>query len=189
MQGKQALFTYVVNVPLFAVLASLWPVSAQETDILDDLPRSWDTQGTAKYFQPCGKNSPVCLYILAWMVIEDDRPLRVESCLVLKVRDKGEGYWLGHLCRRPADKEPEWRLSTTYVIDGQETKYFRDRCITHAKIFKDKPSNKQLYDALKFEEVNWSFKQEKGWKFVSCGVCEKSWKQAIGEKPNQFFGQ
>jgi hypothetical protein len=26
-------------------------------------------------------------------------------------------------------------------------------------------------------------------RFVGCGVCEKSWQEAIGEKPTRFFGR
>ena len=63
------------------------------------------------------------------------------------------------------------------------------RWIHHSKTFKKKLENKELYAALSFSDVDWSFGQEKGWKFVGCGVCEQSWLEAIGEKPTIFFGQ
>jgi hypothetical protein len=59
----------------------------------------------------------------------------------------------------------------------------------HAKRFKGRPSNKDIYGALSIEDVNWRFELEKGWRFVGCGVCEKSWDKAIGEKPSRFFGR
>jgi hypothetical protein len=68
-------------------------------------------------------------------------------------------------------------------------KYYPGLWLFHATQFKKRPTNKKLYAALSFEEVDWTFRQEKGWKFVSCGVCEKSWQEVTGEKPTKFFGR
>ena len=36
--------------------------------------------------------------VLAWTILEDDRPLRLESCLVWRELEDGDGYSLAHLC-------------------------------------------------------------------------------------------
>jgi hypothetical protein len=170
-----------------AFLATGSSVSPQEKRVPNELPRSWSLEEIAKQTPPYGTKDPV--YVLAWKVIEDDRPVRVETCLVLKVLEKNEGYRFAHLYRHPADKKPEWGLSMTHVSGEKGTKYYPGAWLFHTSTFKKKPSNEELYAALSFEEVNWSFSLEKGWKYVGCGVCEQNWKEAIGEKPTRFFGQ
>lgn len=177
-----------------AMLVVVWPVGSaarsQETSPPNELPRSWNLEEIAKQTPPYGAEGRV--HVLAWKVMVDDRPLRVESCLVLKVLDTDSDYgrWcLAHLYRHPGEKKPEWRLSMIHVSGEKGTKYFPGLNIMQAKRFKTRPGNKELYAALSIEEVGWTFKQEKGWKFVSCCVCENTWKAAIGETPTRFFGQ
>ncbi len=169
-------------------ICALWlaPYLGQNP-VPNELPRSWSLEEIAKKTPPYGADGRVC--VLAWKVVEDERPVRVESCLVFKVLSKNKGYCLAHLCRDPAQEKAEWHLSMTHVKGEKGTKYYPGADILHAKRFEARPGNKELYGSLSFEEVNWSFEQETGWKFVSCGVCEKSWQAAIGEKPTQFFGR
>jgi hypothetical protein len=187
MRTTQLFFLITVGASLF--IGAVWPAPyAQEKPVPNELPRTWSLDEIAKETPSYGVDGRV--FVLAWKIMEDHRPLRVESCLVLKVLDKNEGYCLAHLFRHPSQKKPEWHLSTTHAIGGEMgTKYFTGLDIFHAKRFKARPGNKELYAALSFEEVNWTFAQEKGWKFVSCGVCEKSWQEVIGDKPTQFFGR
>jgi hypothetical protein len=176
------------------LLGSIVPAGyAQEKakkTIPNELPRSWSFEEIVKATPPSGVKDPV--YVLAWSVTEDDRPCRVESCLVMRILEKDDGYgrWcLAHLYRHPDDKKPEWRVSMIHVSGEKGTKYYPGLWIHQCMRFKEKPGNKELYAALPTEEVRWSFDQEKGWRFVSCGVCEKSWQEAIGEKPTRFFGK
>ncbi len=187
MQRTRMLFCGAVAAALF--ICASWPSAhAQEKPVPNELPRNWTLEEIAKEMPPHGADGRV--YVLAWTITEDDRPLRVESCLVLKALDKNGGYCLAHLFRHPAEKEPKWQLSRTHVLGEEGTKYgVAGLWLLHSKRFDDRPGNKALYAALSFEEVNWSFELEKGWKFVSCGVCEKSWQEAIGEKPTKFFGR
>ncbi|WP_020472832.1 hypothetical protein [Zavarzinella formosa] len=150
----------------------------------NELPRSWSLEEIDKQMPgPRGDR----VYVLAWKIVEDDRPLRVESCLAIRVFDKNEGYGLWHLWRHPADKNLKWQVAYTHVTGEKNTKYFPGLDLLHAKQFKNRPGNKELYASLTFEEVNWSFELEKDWKVVGCGVCEKSWEEVIGEKPAKFF--
>jgi hypothetical protein len=100
-----------------------------------------------------------------------------------------KGYYLAHLYRHPNDKQPEWRESMTHVTGAKGTKYFPGLWLFHCKRFETKPGNKEVYAALSSEEVDWTFRLEGGWKYVGCGVCERSWQEAIGEKPTRFFDQ
>jgi hypothetical protein len=77
----------------------------------------------------------------------------------------------------------------THVTGKEGTKYFPGLWLFHSERFKARPTNKDLYAALGFEQVNWRFDLEKGWQFVGCGVCERNWLEAVGEKPTRFFGQ
>jgi hypothetical protein len=161
----------------------------QQEPVPNELPRSWNLEDIARKTPPYGAKGRV--YVLAWKIMEDDRPLRVESCLVLKVLDEEKGHrrWhLVHLCRHPTEKKPEWELSMIHVSGGKGTKYYPGLWIFHSKMLKDRPGNKDIYAALGDEDVGWSFGQEKGWRFVSCGVCEKTWQAAVGERPTRFFG-
>jgi hypothetical protein len=172
-------------VALLLASAAWLPADPQEKPVPNELPRSWDLDAIAKETPPLGSEGRV--YVLAWKVVEDERPLRVESCLVLKVLAGNEGYCLAHLYRHPAQKPSEWHLGMTHVTGKAGTKYFPGLDIMHVKRFKARPSNREVYAALSFEEVNWSFELTKSWKLVSCGVCEKSWQEAIGEQPTHFF--
>jgi len=153
----------------------------------NELPRSWSMEEICKAAPPYGGEGRV--YVLAWQIIEDDRPMRIESCLVLQVLENEKRYTLSHLYRHPDVKKPEWNLSMTHVSGEKGTKYYPGLWLFHAKGFKARPTNKDVYGALSMEDVNWRFELEKGWRFVGCGVCEKSWEEAIGEKPSRFFGR
>jgi hypothetical protein len=157
--------------------------------IPNELPRSWSLEEIAEATPPCATKSHV--YVLAWKVMEDDRPLRVESCLALRVLDEddGDGRWcLAHLYRHPSDKRPEWRLSSSHLRGGKKAGKF-GLWISHYKCFKVRPTNKVIYASFSSEELNWSFKQPEGYGFVSCAVCEKNWEAVVGEKPTRFFGR
>jgi hypothetical protein len=172
---------------LLLATCAAWPADCpREKSVPNELPRSWSLEEVAKATPPYGVKGRV--YVLAWRIQEDERPLRVESCLVLRVLEKNKGYCLAHLHRHPADKNPKWDLSISHVSGEKGTKYWPGLWIMHAKSFKNRPGNKEVYAALSWENVDWRFDLNKGWKIVSCGVCEKSWLEATGEKPTKFFG-
>jgi hypothetical protein len=178
---------YVAAMVLVALAPMSSPFPGVKT-VPDALPRSWSLEEISKAAPPYGAEGRV--YVLAWTVVEDSRPLRVESCLVLKIlnEESENGRWcLAHLYRHPVDQKAKWRLSLTHVSGEPGTKYFLGVDLFHAKRFDEKPGNKELYAALAFEEVNWNFELEKGWTVVGCGVCERSWQEAVGEKPTRFF--
>jgi hypothetical protein len=147
----------------------------------NELPTSWRLDEIRK----AASADPDCrAYVLAWKAVQDERPLRVETCLVLTVHsnDDGSPYWrLSHLYRHPLAKKPEWELSMTHVFDRNGGLWF-----IHCAALR-KPSNKEIYASLDFANANWSFAHEKGWEVLDCRVCEKTWRQVVGEKPTKFF--
>jgi hypothetical protein len=168
------------------IAATLALAAGPPAGVPDELPRAWSLEEIAKATPPFGVRGRV--YPLAWKVVEDDRPLRVESCLVLK--DDGEGRWtLTHLYRHPMAKDAAWRLSEIHVTGEPGTKYYPGLDILHVKRFAARPGNKDVYAALGLEGLGWKFGPEDGWRFVGCGVCEENWRAALGEKPTRFFGR
>jgi len=176
------------SISFFFFLTTL--IAAEPNAEQSGLPAGWKLAEIAKEMPPYGAEGKI--FVLAWMIKEDDRPLRVETCLVLKEmsEESEQGRWcLAQLYRHPNSKKPEWQLSSTHHSGGEPgTKYFAGLDILHAERFKKKPSSKTIYDALGWEQVNWTFELEKDWKLVGCGVCEDAWQTAIGEKPTKFFG-
>ena len=151
-----------------------------------ELPRGWDLAEIEEAAPPYGAGGRVS--VLAWKVVEDDRPLRVETCLVLKDlggEAKDRRWCLAHLYRHPLDKDPAWRLPPVWVSPPAPLGPEKAVVVDHFKRLKAKPGNKDVYDAL--GDVQWRFELEKGWKLVGCGVCEKTWEAATGERPTRFF--
>ncbi len=152
----------------------------------NELPRAWDLAEIERATPPYGAGGTV--YVLAWKVEEDNRPLRVETCLVLKDlgEDNEHGRWcLAHLYRHPLDKDRTWQCPF-WVSPPPPFGPEKPATIDYAKRFKTKPKNKDIYESLK--DVQWQFALEKDWKLVGCAVSERTWEAAIGEKPTRFFG-
>lgn len=176
----------IAAVVLLALCAASVTAAPRQKPVSNEPPRSWDLDEIARE-TPTFAGGRV--YVLAWTIMEDedDRRLRVESCLVMRVLDKKEGYCLAHLYRHPNNKKPQWELSMTHVMGAKGTKDYPGQWYIHTKCFEKRPGNKEVYGSLSFEEVDWTFECEKGCKLVDCGVCEKTWREVIGERPTRFF--
>jgi len=149
------------------------------------VPQSWDFWAISD----ATTGGPGIVYVLAWSISEYEGH-RGESCLTMRVleNDNGYGRWCAsHLYFDRSDGDHKWRESMVHVTRRYETIGFLGRRIWNSKDFKERPGNTELYSAMGVEELNWSFRNEHGEKFVSCGVCEKSWLEVTGEKPTRFF--
>jgi hypothetical protein len=149
-----------------------------------ELPPSWNVKQIEKEVPNNGAGR---FYVLAWYASEwtyMGKKYRADKCLVMRVLDKSEsGRWrLYGLYRGDSDGDFRWRLSMHHAIGGEAGPtgmwYF------HYKHFKTRPTNKDIYDALSWT-VLWEFRGDEN--CVGCGVCEKNWETAIGEKPTRFF--
>jgi len=173
------------TVVLLLVAGSTSSAAAPPAPVPSELPRSWSLEEIALQAPPLVPAERV--YALAWSIIEDERPLRVESCLVLKVFADGRHSFV-HLYRRPDQPEAGWQIAMTHVA-GDEPATRPGRWVHHTKLFDKRPTNREVYAALKPAELDWKFDLENSWRFVGCGVCEQSWLAALGEKPTRFFGK
>jgi hypothetical protein len=163
------------------------PLCSQQPEA-DTLPRSWDV----KQIEKDAPNSvvPGRFYVLAWHASAWTylgKEYQEERCLALRLFGKGQSdRWdLYHLYRRPHEKGSRWNLSMHHATGGEAG--LTGRWYFHAKVFTSRPGNKEIYDSLSLSStgVNWKF--ERGDDCAGCGVCQKNWQEAIGEKPTRFF--
>jgi hypothetical protein len=174
-----------IIVGVMAVLIAGSPGPAFVQDIrptTDVIPADWSITELSKVTPPVDDESR--FYVLAWEVIEDDRPLRVEKCLVLRVLDKDDGFgqWcLAKLYRHPGGNDPRWHQSMMHILNDRTG----GELVHHSVRLKAGTGNAGVYAALK--KVNWEFKLSEGWRRISGHVCETNWELAIGEKPSRFF--
>jgi len=166
---------------------NLSPLYSQNPEA-EGLPYSW----YVRQIEKDAPNSvvPGCFYVLAWDASAwtyMGKEWRVESCLALRVfgKDEPDRWDLYHLYRRPLEKDSRWHISMHHATGGEAGP--TGRWYFHSKVFKSRPGNKEIYDSLSSSStgVNWKF--ERGDDCVGCGVYEKSWQEAIGEKPTRFF--
>jgi hypothetical protein len=151
----------------------------------DELPPAWDLEEISQATPPYAVDGTA--HVLAWKILEDDRPLRVESCLVLKALENDEGYSLVHLYRHPDGNEPKWGISQMHVTGEPGTNRFPGMWILHCKRFEQRPTNEEIYAALSYDGVGWQFEIESWWTRAKVRVCERNWQEATGEPPTQFF--
>lgn len=151
------------------------------------VPTGWDLGEMAAATPPYGTDGKV--YLLAWQILEDDRPFRVEEALVLKhlaSNGPGDAYHLARLNRDPADKGSTWSLARTHVSpeSGSDEP---GRMLFHSLGFSHRPTNREIYAALTPDQVRWNFEPEEGWTRTASRVCERNWRASIGEAPTQGF--
>jgi hypothetical protein len=139
------------------------------SDLVNELPPHWDLDEIVE------DNDKGRVLVLAWSILEDDRPLRLESCLVWRELEDGKGYTLTHLSRSPSASNPNWRLLAP------------DGCVGRVKHFDKRPTNDEIYVALRYEGVEWTFEIRDSWNRARCHVCEQNWLEATGEPPRQYF--
>ena len=147
----------------------------------DTLPSSW----TARSRRPAAGRGGRAFYVLTWRVKEDDRPLRVESCLVLKDlgEDDGHGRWcLALLFRHPAAEDAAWRVPVNFpppVPKGQPV-----AAAPESSTLEDRPGNAGVCKFLK--QVRWQVTREEDWRLLGGAVRPRTWRADVGEKPPAF---
>lgn len=144
------------------------------------LPAGWDPEefqyAVRQQVDPDGR-AKVRAELLAWHIMEDDRPLLVDSALVWACveSDKDVRWALLELYRHPRDS-PHWYLSD--VSHGPRALEF----------FNQPPKNAEIYrfvDRLFYDDF---FKQPSpGFHNLSSEVCTRTWLSVTGEQPTRFF--
>jgi hypothetical protein len=131
-----------------------------------EMPKAWRLEDIADAAPPRSDDGPT--HVLAWKIVEDDRPLRVEYCLVLKELKKptkDQGRWvLASLARNPA-KGKEWNFVTIWITPDPEFK--NPPFIMHVEEFKDRPMNAEIYRFM--DKYRWTLGADIDWKLIDGG--------------------
>jgi hypothetical protein len=148
-----------------------------------EVPNAWRSEDIADAAPPRSDDGPT--HVLAWKIIEDDRPLRLEYCLVLKELKnptKDQGRWvISSLVRNPA-KGKEWNFVTIWISPDPEFK--NPPLIMHVEELKARPKNAEIHRFV--DKYGWILGAERDWKLIDGGVCE-AWEKVAGEKPTRPF--
>lgn len=173
------------RLPIIAGLCLLSPfgcsrLSAPRHEVaMDRLPSDWKLTDLAHAALAEGQVATETR-ILIWQIKEDDRPLRVESCIVWLRREdrRGQRWVLANLYRHPSKGQPlpEWRLSAVH-----------DAPHTPRKEYDHPPNNEEVYKFL--EQTWWEFRPRDGFKLIDAAVCVSAWKEAIGQVPTMFYNE
>jgi len=148
-----------------------------------EIPEGWRLADIADAAPP--RSGPGPVHVLAWKVIEDDRPLRVENCLVLKELKKptkSQGRWvLASLYRHPAESK-QWNFVTVWHTPDAE---FKSPPFTmYIEEYKKRPKNAEVHGFM--DRFRWTLGADAGWMLIDGGVCA-AWEKAVGEKPTRSF--
>jgi len=126
------------------------------------------------------------VHVLAWKVSQDDRPITVERCLVLKefAKPGAASRWvLASVCQaRPG----VWFLSEVQYLTAPEGGQPR-HCVwvRHCKTFEARPTNTDVYAFM--DEFEWGLAPRPGWRLLRGRVCTEVWRSVIGAEPTRFF--
>lgn len=170
-----------VGLVAFAVLAAGCDAKNDPGQVApspDRLPSGWVVNDLAS--AAGDKSGPTDVRVLVWQIMEDDRPLYVESCVVWLHWKDGRDYpWrLAHLYRHPKDQQPppEWRLSMVWDVP-----------YTSRQEFDHPPTNADVNQFLK--DTWWKFEPEDRWRLLDAAVCVNTWREVIGEEPTKFYDE
>lgn len=155
-----------------------------ENKIIDDgaFPKDWSLEEIAKAAHPSAV--PGATHVLAWKCIEDDRPWRVEDCLVV-CRLNEVDWYLANVARNLGIKGREkWELVMVHMGPGYKGDPF-GRWVMHIERYDKRPSNKDIYDFM--DEHYWRLGAENGSKLVGGAVCKTTWEAVVKEKPTRDF--
>lgn len=115
-------------------------------------------------------------YLLAFKVIEDDRPLYVEQALIAEQLDDGK-WRLSSVYRHPRENGGSpisWHLSVVFDADQSPT-----------QVFDHRPSEAQVDAFLK--HAWWTFQADHDFRLLKGQVFEATWEKALGYKPKHTF--
>jgi hypothetical protein len=148
-----------------------------------ELPEGWRLEDIDKAIPPYRVRGTT--FVLAWKIVEDDRPLCAEQCLVLKhmeETDRKERWVLASVYRHPKLRNV-WELS---MLATAPDPLFREPSeIWHYQYLVRRPTNKDVYNFM--DDVNWKLDADKGYRLVDGRVCQRAWEAGVGEKPTRSF--
>jgi len=179
--------------PMRSSLLAIWvclSISACGTDPPDavptkELPKDWQVDDITDAMPP--RRDDGSTNVLAWKILEDDRPHRAEYCLAIKhlkkATEKQEQWVLASLARNPA-KGKQWNFVTIWITPDREFK--NPPFIMHIQEYRDRPTNADIHRFM--DKFGWKLGADSNRKLIDGGVCE-AWEKVIGEKPIRLFKQ
>jgi hypothetical protein len=148
-----------------------------------ELPEGWRLDEIDKAMPPYSAGGTT--YVLAWKIVEDDRPLRVEQCIALKhINETGGGdQWvLASLYRHPKLRNL-WEVATLAAAPDPA---FKERTeIRQRQFFLARPNNREVYATMDDWRWNLGADADKDFKLVAGRVCERAWQAGVGQKPTK----
>jgi hypothetical protein len=148
-----------------------------------ELPKDWPMKDIVDAAPPRGDTGAT--HILAWKIIEDARPNRVESCLALKElrqpTEKGERWVLSSLVRNPAMGR-EWNFAIIWATPDTQVK--GPPFIIQVQHYQDRPTNSEIHHFM--DKFDWRLGGYSDCKLVDGGICA-AWEKVVGEKPVRTF--
>jgi len=167
-----------------------WPLSVRTKEP----PASWKLAEIADAAPPRSDRGPV--HVLAWKIVEDDRPLRVEYCLVLKQlaqpTQQQERWSLASLVRVPSG-DKEWDVVTWWMALDPEFK--TPPLVMHQQHFRERPTNSDIYAFM--DKCNWRLGADAdsyigisgkvNESYLIDGGIGRAWPWVIGQRPTRSF--
>ena len=135
----------------------------------DWLPAEMGRAGAAEETPPKAAD----VQILAWKQDIDERPLRVDSALLV-VTVNPKLVILTHIYRHPDDHDG-WQRAMIYDRPGFEAFLAFDRMPTRAEL-----------DAF-LPATDWQFAASDGFRLVASHVCEQAWQDVFHARPWHAF--
>jgi hypothetical protein len=160
------------------------PRPAAPVDLAAELPPDWRLEDIDRAMPPYNPGGTT--YVLAWKIVEDERPFRVEQCLALKHTDQAsDGRWvIASLYRHPGrGLRNLWEVS---VLSAAPDLDFKERTkLQLSRTFKSRPGNEEVYAFM--DGCRWDLSAEPGFKLIDGRVCERTWQAGVGERPTKNF--
>jgi len=126
-------------------------------------------------WDPRGMGQQGEVHVLAWKHDVDDRPLDVDSAIVLVV-NRGT-FTLAHLYSHAAGAPASWRPS--WITDRPE--------YLSSWTFAAPPTRQEL-DAF-LRKTEWEFAASSGFRLTAKGICAGEWRKYLGGEPWHHFGE
>jgi hypothetical protein len=159
-----------------------------QTTVNDNLPKGWRIEEIAQAAHPLCV--PRDTHVLAWKSVEDERPLRIDECLVLcclKKDGREESWHLVSLYRHPRDGEgAKWEVEIVHMGPGYKG-FEMGAWVWHSERFANRPSNKEIYAFMDMDEFRWHLGADRGFKLLGGAICGDTWKAVVKETPTRDF--
>lgn len=155
----------------------------KQSELDGRFPRDWNLAEIKTAAYPFGESK-----VLAWSIREDNRPLRVESCLVGNIAGEEKDEWrIIVIYRHPLSDDKKWHLAMLHATYPKGHKFFPGLWHFGMELFDTQPSNKDVVSFLNRPTISWTFATEEKWHLLDSHISTDNWKWFTGELPSSKF--